>query len=82
MFKEYDLFDVAGALYFWLQHNWSGQGDPLYSAFCELDQHYKRGGSQCFEDIPECEREIYETLTLDNYQEALTAVLAYESEAS
>jgi hypothetical protein len=81
MFKEFDSFDIAGALYFWLQHNWDGQSDPLYSAFCQLTAPgmYRRGGSQLFEDIEETENYIYEMLTRENYEDALGSVLNYET---
>ena len=81
MFNDHDPFDLALALYHWLQHNWNGQTDPLYAAFCELTSPgmYRPAISeQLFENIDGTALEVYETLTLDSYREALDLVLNYE----
>ena len=81
MFSEYDPFDLALGLYHWLQHNWNGQTDPLYAAFCQLTSPgmFRPARSQeLFENIDDMALEVYETLTPDNYHEALDLVLNYE----
>ena len=81
MFKEYDTFDVALALYHWLQHNWSGQTDKLYRDFCILTapRMFKPGISdQYFDNISEDVKEIYDILSEENYSDALDVVLNYE----
>lgn len=82
MFKEYDSFDVALALYHWLQHNWDGQVDPLYQAFCELTEPgmFRPARSQeYFDNIDDDAKEVYEMLTPENYKDALNQVFNYES---
>lgn len=81
MFKDNDAFDLALDLYHWLQHNWNGQGDVKYSDFCALTEHYHPSRSeQLFDNIDESAKEVYDSLTNDNYSEALTIVLNYESQ--
>jgi len=82
MFKEYDSFDVALALYHWLQHNWASQGDPLYQAFCELTKpgmFRPARRQEYFDGIDYDAKEVYGVLTLENYEDALNQVLNYES---
>jgi hypothetical protein len=84
MFTESDPFDLALALYHWLQHNWEGQADPLYEAFCELTAPgmYRPARSQeYFESLKGSEAEtLYSELTHENYRQALDLVLNYEAE--
>jgi hypothetical protein len=80
MFDDCDAFDLADALNYWLQHNWEGQGDTLYSAHCELCTVYSPGYFSRFEDIPEEAKEIYNQLTRDNYRQALDKVMSYKPE--
>lgn len=80
-FQGIDEFDLALALYHWLQHNWNGQGDPLYRDFCTLTTPgmFKPGGSEeIFENVSDDVRAIYNILDHDNYKEALERVLNYE----
>lgn len=82
MFKEYDEFDLAIALYHWLQHNWLSQNDELYADFCILtkpDMLQVSGSLEFFDNINENASEIYNMLTRDNYKEALEKVLNYKS---
>ena len=79
---EYETFDIAVALYFWLQHNWEGQTDDLYSDFCILTEPgmYKPGMCLDFDTISEESKEIYNELTRENYSGYLDKVLNYESQ--
>lgn len=82
--NETCVFDVANALYHFLQHNWQGQTDPLYRDFCILTHPgmYKPGHSEeFFENISEESKIIYDMLTEKNYTDALNIVLNYESES-
>lgn len=82
MFKHYDSFDLANALYHWLQHNWSGMND-LYKDFCLLTEPgmYKPGISEeLYDNATDEVLEIYNELTLNNYKEALDQVLNHASE--
>lgn len=83
MFNEFDEFDLACALYHWLQHNWNGQSDELYQAFCVLTEpgKYKPGLShECFDNIDDSVKYAYDLFTRDNYDIALDRVLNYKSE--
>ena len=80
MFNDYDEFDIAEALYFWLQHNWNGQSDPLYEAFCVLTEpgmYSPSHSKELFDNIEDTALEVYEMLTIDNYREGLDKVLNY-----
>lgn len=83
MFDDYNEFDIALALYHWLQNNWNGQDDPKYEAFCTLTAP---GMFRCspseefFENIDEIAQLIYSELTNKNYKKALARVLNYKSE--
>ena len=86
LFDTYDEFDLALALYHWLQHNWEGQSDPLYEAFCTLTapgMYHPAHSETVFENLANTDdgyaAEIYEMLTRDNYELALNRVLNYES---
>ncbi len=86
-FREYDTFDLALALYHWLQHNWQGQSDPLYEAFCQLTapgMFYPSRVNSCYKALDKEGNEgaelVYHMLTEDNYRKALGIVLNYESE--
>lgn len=81
-FDEYDTFDVALALYHWLQHNWQGHSDHLYAAFNKLGSNgvYRPAKSEeFFQNIDDNVRDIYDQLTMDNYRDALSLVLNYEA---
>lgn len=85
-FKEFDEFDLALALYHWLQHNWEGQGDDLYSDFCRLTEPgmYRPAPSEEYGEVLEKEgyesaKDIYDMLTRENYADALNRVLNYNS---
>jgi hypothetical protein len=83
MFKEFSEFDLASALYHWLQHNWVSQTDPLYGAFCVLTEPgmYRPSRSEeFFENIEDDAKLVYDMLTRDNYEDALNKVVSYESE--
>lgn len=80
-FKQYDVFDIALALYHWLQHNWEGQDEDLYKDFCTLTNPgmYKPSISeQNYDNISEEAIEIYNELTKDNYKQILNLVLEYK----
>lgn len=80
MFKQYDRFDLALALYHWLYHNWSNTC-TLYLDFCTLaaPNMYKPSHSEeHFDNIGDIAREIYSMLTEDNYKEALDLVINYK----
>jgi hypothetical protein len=82
-FEEYNEFDLALGLYHWLQHNWHGQSDPLYAAFCELTRPgmYRPSRSdELFENIDDSAKEVYGQLTLKNYESVLGGVLNYKPE--
>lgn len=80
MFKDYDAFDLALALYHWLQHNWNGQSDELYINHCILTEHYRPSRSEeYFNNLDATAKEVYDNLTRDNYMEALAIVLSYKS---
>ncbi len=82
IFDEFDEFDLALGLYHFLQHNWNGQTDPLYEAYCKLTAPgmFKAGMSdEYFERIDETAKMVYEMLTEDNYKQALDRVLNYVS---
>ena len=80
MFEEHDAFDLALALYHWLQHNWIDMDDK-YKSFCELTNHYKPARSEeFFDNIDGSALDVYHELTDDNYKEALDIVLSYNSE--
>lgn len=77
MFNEFDKFDIAIALYHWLQHNWVGMDDK-YKAFCQLTKPRMlevRGSLQYFEKIDDNMKEVYDMINDNNYQEALNIVL-------
>lgn len=77
---DLDAFDLADALYHWLQHNWVGMDDK-YEAFCQLTEHYTPSRSlELFENIEESAKEVYLMLNDDNYESALERVLNYNSE--
>lgn len=82
-FKDYSEFDVASALYHFLQHNWDGQSDPMYEAFCTLTQPgmFSPGAAESFYNIDDAAMDVYGQLTRDNYAAALKYVLSYESES-
>lgn len=82
MFKEFEVFDIAEALYFWLQDNWEGQSDELYSAYCELTAPgmFKAGTFFSFGSLNDSARFVYDNLARDNYRAALNQVLNYESQ--
>jgi hypothetical protein len=85
MFDSYDEFDLALALYHFLQHNWDGESDPLYRDFCALTAPgmFKPGMSaEYFENIDDTAKEVYDQLTIENYSSALAKVLNYSSEDS
>ena len=79
MFNEFDEFDLALALYFWLQHNWDGMNDPLYAAFCQLTSPgmFNPGMGQSFDNMDGSANEVYHMLDMNNYQEALDRVIGY-----
>jgi hypothetical protein len=85
MFDQYDKFDIALALYHWLQHNWNGLSDPLYRDFCILtsDDLFRPARSmEYFENIESDYPEvmvIYDQLTIENYSQALDRVVNYKS---
>lgn len=82
-FNECDPFDLALALYHWLQHNWDGQTDQLYEDFCRLTAPgmFKPGPcSEYFENIDDNARAIYDELIRKNYENALSLVINYKSE--
>ena len=82
MFKDFDGFDVALALYHWLQHNWVGMDDK-YEAFCKLTEPgmYKPSRSEeYFENITDEVQTVYDMLDDNNVGQALETVLNYESE--
>lgn len=84
-FNDFDEFDLASGLYFWLQHNWQGHNDALYEAFGELTSPgmYRPSRSQeNFEDIDSTAYEVYELLDRSNYRDALNRVLNYGSSDS
>lgn len=78
--QEYDTFDIAKTLFFWLQHNWEGMGDPLYKDYCILTSPgmFKPSILLTFEDLSPESMELYEHLTRDNYNKYLDIVLNYE----
>ena len=82
-FSDYCVFDLALALYHFLQHNWQGIGDPMYRDFCVLTSPgmYKPAMSeQYFENIQgEIAFEVYGMLNESNYDDALQLVLNYEA---
>ena len=83
VFKDDDTFDLASALYFWLQHNWDGITDDLYADFCRLTEPgvYKPSHSEeFFDNIEPSANDIYDTLNRENYRQALELVLNYEIE--
>lgn len=85
MFDEYGEFDLALALYHFLQHNWNGKSDPLYRDFCALTapgMFHPGSHSEYFENIDGMAREAYDQLTVNNYDSALARVLNYSSEDS
>lgn len=82
IFKNYDTFNLALALYHWLQHNWEGQNDPLYADFYKLTAPgiYKPARSEEYFETLENEEyqevmEVYNILDETNYEEALNLVL-------
>jgi hypothetical protein len=77
--NDYSEWDIAGALFYWLQHHWNGQSDEKYSDYCTLTAPgmYSRGGEG---EMTEEEQIIYDELTDDNYKEYLSKVLNYKSE--
>ncbi len=81
MFNEYHEFDLAEALHFWLQDNWEGKSDPLYESYCVLTAPgmFQPGTYLKFDDLNDSAREAYESLTRENYREALERVLNYET---
>lgn len=85
MFDSYDEFDLALALYHFLQHNWNGKYDPLYRDFCALTAPgmFSPGMlAEYFDNIDDTAREAYDQLTVNNYDSALARVLNYSSEDS
>ena len=79
-FSEHDEFDIAQGLDLWLQHNWQGQSDPLYAAHCQLTAPgmYRPSPFATFDNMESGAREVYDSLSKDNYKEALDLVLNYE----
>lgn len=77
---EYNTFNIAEALYFWLQHNWEGQTDELYSDFCILTEPgmFTPGMGLDYENIEDESIEIYNELTRENYTGYLDEVLNYK----
>jgi hypothetical protein len=77
--NEHSEFSLAVALYFWLQHNWGGQTDPKYKAFCTLTEPgmFRPGTFLNFEKIEDDERVAYDELTESNWESALNKVLNY-----
>ena len=77
MFKEFDIFDLVGALCSWLEHNWQGQSDPMYSMYCNLTGPggYKRGRFQ--DKLTANEKLVYDFLTWDNYEQAYETIMEY-----
>ena len=83
MFNDYNEFDIALALYHWLQHSWNSQTDPLYDAFCVLTEPgmYKPSRSdELFENLDSEALDIYNLLSRDNCEYALNKVTGYVCE--
>ena len=80
MFKEFCAFDLALALYHWLQHNWNGM-DDLYMDHCRLTRLYRPSRSdEYFDNMAGEACHVYAMLERDNYQQALEIVLNYKNE--
>jgi hypothetical protein len=81
-FKEFNDFDIALALYHWLQHNWDGQTDPKYEAFCILTAPgmYKPSPADQEHDAMDTNDAaiVYGLLTDSNYKKALAQVINHE----
>jgi len=76
MFKEFDAFDLALALYHWLQHNGERQTDDKYSDHGVLMEHYRPSRSEeYFDNLDDGVLTVYNMLTDANYKEALEIVL-------
>lgn len=80
VFENIDIFEIAEALNYWLQHNWEGQGDELYKAYCELTDPkvFKLSPLSKFEKMSGEAKHVYDSLTRSNYKEALDAVLNFD----
>ena len=81
MFDSHDELAIALALYHWLQHNWIGMDDK-YKAYCTLtdkDMFKPSPRQEFFESIDPEAMEVYESLTDDNYDQAMQQVIDYVS---
>ena len=84
MFSHFDSFELSSGLYFWLQHNWESQTDPLYQAFCVLTEpgmYCPSRRAEHFGNIEPGAQEVYDLLTIENYELVLSEIINYDREA-